>query len=151
MLNVATTVLNGRMPWGSEPKCVDCHTGVTEVDTDTLLYRNSKGHGQIYCAACHGSPHVMFPAREPSDNYQAMQYQPYASRAKSISSCGTCHDNSRGVEDKINGYPAVHGGTNPSTPNGCNLCHTNVTMDLTTWPHAYEWMNSNYTKTGGAQ
>lgn len=85
-------ISSGRIPWQSEPKCITCHGDGTEVDTLDTLYRNAQGHGAIYCAGCHGSPHAMVPSRVSSDNYQAIQYQGVA---KSIGSCGGCHDGSR--------------------------------------------------------
>lgn len=147
MLNVATTINNNtRIPWVNEPKCVSCHTGVTEVNTDTLLYRNSRGHGQIYCAGCHGSPHAMYPSREAGDNYQPNQYQNFATRIKSIGSCGGCHDNSRGPGSSTGTFISSHGGLNPRVATGCNICHTNVKSITESWPHAFGWMNSNYKK-----
>jgi hypothetical protein len=144
MANVASTINSGtRIPWVKEPTCVTCHTGTDGVNTDTLLYRNARGHGQVYCAGCHGSPHAMYPAREASDNYQPNQYQPSAARVKTLGSCGACHDNSRGAGGDAGEYSEQHGGTSPSTSNGCNLCHTNVHTNTAQWPHAYTWKNSN--------
>ncbi len=93
MANVANSITNGRIPWASEPACVTCHTGVTGVSTGTALYRNSKGHGDMYCSACHGSPHAMYPSREDADNYQPKQYQS-STKIKTIGSCGYCHSSS---------------------------------------------------------
>ena len=93
LTTVGSSIATGRVPWGSEPKCVTCHGGVAGVDTGTVLYRNDPGHGGIYCAGCHGSPHAMVPSNLASDNYQAMQYQ---GAAKSLGDCGVCHTTSRG-------------------------------------------------------
>jgi hypothetical protein len=136
MKNVADTVSSGsRTPWVNEPKCVTCHTNIAEVDTGTTLYRNAKGHGAVYCASCHGSPHAMVPSREDSDNYQAMQYQ---NKAKSIGSCGACHSSSKGV-DNMGEFKSTHAGANPEHKNACHICHTSITTDNAKWPHSYQW------------
>ena len=63
MQQVAQSIETGvRTPWTNEPNCATCHTGVPGVDTGTALYRNEMGHGNIYCAACHESPHASTPA-----------------------------------------------------------------------------------------
>lgn len=130
-----TITSNQRIPWVNEPKCATCHVNIAEVDTGTALYRNSKGHGSLYCEACHSSPHAMVPSREASDNYQAMQYQ---SKAKTIGSCGACHNSSRGIQD-LSEFASEHGGTNYERKNACHICHTAVSTDTTKWPHAYQW------------
>jgi hypothetical protein len=128
-------ISSARIPWVNEPKCVSCHSDVAEVDTATLLYRNAKGHGSVYCAGCHGSPHAMVPSREASDNYQAMQYQ---GRAKSIGSCGACHQGSKGPG--LNEFLENHG--NGNTLSACNVCHTAITtIAPDNWPHKFQWRN----------
>ncbi len=141
MANVAGTILAGRIPWVSEPACATCHTGVTGVSTGTALYRNSQGHGSMYCPSCHGSPHAMVPSREASDNYQAIQYQGSA-KIKTIGSCGVCHSSSRG-ESNISEFAGAHGGPNPEKSIGCRTCHTEVPASTGDWPHAFTWKNSN--------
>jgi hypothetical protein len=140
MANVASTIANGRVPWASEPKCVTCHTGVNGVETNTTLYRNSVGHGNLYCPACHGSPHAMYPSREAKDNYQPLHYQ--GDKIKTIGSCGVCHDNSRG-EGSGSEFTSTHGGTNPKEQNTCHVCHTAISASTSAWPHGYTWKNSN--------
>lgn len=143
MADVAGSITTGgRVPWVDEPKCATCHTGVAQVDTGNVLYRNAQGHGGMYCSACHGSPHAMVPAREASDNYQAMQYQ---GAAKTIGSCGACHSNPRG--EGLGEFLEEHGGSSPSRQSACNICHTSVSMtDTSKWPHNYQW---GATATGG--
>ncbi len=141
MANVASTIASGRVPWASEPACITCHTGVTGVSTGSALYRNSKGHGNIYCTACHGSPHAMYPSREAADNYQPNQYQ--GSKIKTIGSCGICHSNSRGESGSSSEFLEKHGGTNPEKSIACRVCHTSVPSNTAEWPHAYTWKNSN--------
>jgi hypothetical protein len=141
MANVASSITGGRVPWASEPSCATCHTGVTGVSTGSALYRNSKGHGNMYCSACHGSPHAMYPSREDSDNYQPKQYQS-ATKIKTIGSCGYCHTSSRG-EGATGEFSEEHGGVNPEKSIGCRICHTSIPLNTAEWPHAYTWKNSN--------
>jgi hypothetical protein len=140
LANVASTISNGRVPWVTEPKCVTCHTDVEGVETNDQLYRNSTGHGNVYCTACHGSPHTMFPSREAKDNYQPEHYQ--GSKIKTIGSCGVCHDNSKG-EGSGGEFSETHAGNNPSTYNACHVCHTAISSNTADWPHGYTWKNSN--------
>jgi hypothetical protein len=142
MANVASTIASGRVPWASEPACVTCHTGVTDVSTGTALYRNSKAHGGMYCSSCHGSPHAMYPSREAIDNYQSAQYQGFTATIKSIGSCGVCHSSSRG-QSNINEFAGTHGGANPEKVIGCRACHTSISSNTANWPHAFTWKNSN--------
>jgi len=127
---------NLRTPWSDEPKCSTCHDGSTiaEVDTGSELYRNSQGHGGLFCPACHGSPHAMVPSREAADNYQALQYQ---GSSKTIGSCGACHNSSKGAGG--NEFSEAHGGTNPEARNACHICHTVISTNRSNWPHSFEW------------
>ncbi len=135
--NVSSSIVAGRMRWVEEPLCVQCHTGVAQVDTGSILYRNADSHGGMYCAACHSSPHATVPTTEVSDNYQALQYQ---GKAVTIGSCAACHDNSRGEDDEMEEYLEVHGGNNPEEFNACYICHTSVnTTDTSKWPHMFQW------------
>lgn len=136
MATVASSITSGgRVPWVDEPKCSTCHTGVAQVDSGNVLFRNAQGHGGMFCSACHGSPHAMVPAREASDNYQAMQYQ---GAAKTIGSCGACHSDSRG--EGLGEFLGEHGGSNPQRQSACNVCHTSVSTTSTSmWPHNYQW------------
>ncbi len=127
---------NAKVPWVNEPKCVSCHAGVAEVDTGAVLYRNFKGHGGLYCAGCHGSPHAMYPvdpaSSDKTGNYQPIQYQ---SKAKSLGSCGVCHGNSRGGGS--GDFAKKHGGGSSA----CGICHTgfNDAGNTSKWPHQYQW------------
>lgn len=135
LTRVSSSISSGRTPWATEPKCVTCHAGVAEVDTGDALYRNSKGHGGVYCASCHSSPHAMVPTSILSDNYQALQYQGVA---KAIGSCGACHGTSKD-QGESNDFMETHGGTNPQVANACNICHTSTPTDTAQWPHAFQW------------
>ena len=134
MAQVADSIDAGRTPWFDEPKCVTCHDGVAGVDTGSALYRDSTGHGDLSCAACHGSQHAMVPSREAADNYQALQYQ---GEALTLGSCAVCHNNSRGDSD-MDEFLEEHGGNNRET--ACNICHTSInTTNTALWPHRFQW------------
>jgi hypothetical protein len=137
MKEVATSIATGsRVPWVIEPKCAACHGSIAQVDTGLTLYRNARGHGNLSCPACHGSPHAMVPTTQTNDNYQAVKYQ---GKAKSLGSCAVCHLGSRGIEGEIDEFSEQHGGENPETRTACNVCHTGVSATFARWPHAYQW------------
>jgi hypothetical protein len=93
-----------RTSWVNLPKCETCHTPALARATTrhidnpnqyltadgASLYRNSKAHGGggIYCAACHGSPHAIYPTLTARDNEQSIRLQ---GRAGSITQCVVCH------------------------------------------------------------
>jgi hypothetical protein len=135
LANVSQSITQGRIPWVNEPACVTCHPGVAQVNTQSTLYRNATGHGGIYCASCHSSPHAMVPSIINIDNYQSLQYQ---GAAKTIGSCGACHATSKGRQN-IQEFAEKHGGSNPEVPSACSVCHTSVPSDATRWPHAFQW------------
>lgn len=134
MAQVGGSIASGsRVPWVNEPKCVACHVGVWDVDTGAVLYRNKPGHGGVYCAGCHGSPHAMVPSNQSTDNYQANQYQ---GAAKTLGDCGVCHATSRGGGTNFAEEHAAEGRTS-----ACNVCHTAFlnASNLSNWPHRFEW------------
>lgn len=133
LAQVASTIASGRTPWLDEPECLDCHTGMGSEDDSAALYRNSTGHGDLYCPSCHGSPHAMLPSLEPSDGYQARQYQ---DSAITIGSCGVCHSSSRG-RGSSEFYEEHGSGEHHSA---CNVCHTSLPFSNTVqWPHQFQW------------
>jgi len=73
-------------PWLNEPKCETCHGAA--YAPDQALYRDSEGHGGVYCAGCHDSPHVYAPSREPNDAIKFIQLQ---GRAGTLRDCTVCH------------------------------------------------------------
>ncbi len=75
-----------RRPWLDEPACEQCHG--TNYATGQDLYRHAKGHGGLYCAACHNSPHAWWPSKNWADNLQPAKLQ-HSSAA--IGDCGICH------------------------------------------------------------
>ncbi len=85
--DVAETIKNGRQPWLQEPRCGDCH-GTAHAEEANTLYRNSRGHGNLYCPTCHNSPHAILPSREARDNLQAAALQGHAG---TLRNCDVCH------------------------------------------------------------
>ncbi len=78
-----------RIPWVDEPRCGDtaCH-GPQYAENPNTLYRNSIGHGGLYCESCHNSTHAILPSREARDNIQTIALQGYAG---AITECTVCH------------------------------------------------------------
>lgn len=76
-----------RRPWIDEPRCGTCH-GPQYAEEPGKLYRNSVGHGGLYCEACHGSPHAILPSTQPNDNIQNIALQGHAG---TLSDCRVCH------------------------------------------------------------
>ena len=111
--NLTAVGAAARRGWLDVPSCQNCHTGgnryqttfdgsgqwrvtadstfATNPDTPiagTHLYRFSKGHGQLGCPACHGSPHAEYPTSHPNDNVYSLSLQGYAG---TITPCSVCH------------------------------------------------------------
>jgi len=66
-------------------------TFATDPNTPTngaSLFRFSRGHGNLYCSACHGSPHAEFPSANRNDNVTSTQLQGHIGM---LSKCDTCH------------------------------------------------------------
>ncbi len=102
-----------REGWMDQPNCQACHHDgkreITAIDplTNTLravvdskfatmpntpthgksLYRFSKGHGDLQCSACHGSPHAIYPAND-ADNLVSISIQGHTG---TIAQCNACH------------------------------------------------------------
>lgn len=86
MTNVAD---ESRQPWRDEPRCGSCHkrSGFS-FEQNGKLFRESKGHHGVHCAACHGSPHAITPTVVDADNVQATAHQGHAGV---INTCTVCH------------------------------------------------------------
>ena len=95
-----------RKPWSNQPDCLNCHVEFEEPETDTTLhaytdtmdslYRNRTDEsGSLYCAACHGSPHAVYPATNDHGtvlhNLAPMQYQQEPLPMGSNFGCAVCH------------------------------------------------------------
>ena len=90
-----------RNPWVTEPKCEQCHG--TNYSTGGELYRHAKGHGGVYCAACHNSPHAWWSSKNWADNIQPSKLQ---KSPTSIGKCGVCHTNKlTGDNPHVTYYP----------------------------------------------
>jgi PKD repeat protein len=97
-----------------------------------MLYRVSTGHEGIFCEACHGSTHGIWPNKNDlaNDNVAANQLQGHKG---TIIECSTCHEGDLGVT--LEGPHGMHpvGNTRFSNgghediaernPNACRACH----------------------------
>ena len=98
--------VNPRSPWVNEPDCLNCHVDFEPpeviatfnqwTDNEKGLYRNRKEiSDSIFCAACHGSPHALYPAENPygqnRDVLQPLQYQNLPFPIGSNKNCSVCH------------------------------------------------------------
>ncbi len=107
MSTVAQSIENGRQPWLQEPSCgsSNCH-GANFAEEPGKLFRQSRGHGGLFCSACHGSPHSIQPTVQPNDNLQNITLQGFSG---TLRRCEVCH----GVVPNL---PGPHGYV-PSTLN----------------------------------
>jgi hypothetical protein len=90
---VANSIKLGREPWLQEPGCSSAKCHDQSFSTGNNLYRNSTGHGGIYCSACHNSPHAWWPSLKAADNLQPINLQ---GEAGPIEICTVCHKTSPG-------------------------------------------------------
>jgi hypothetical protein len=72
-------------PWLNEPRCDSCHKEATQ---NHPLYRFSTGHGNLYCAACHDSPHAVAPSRNSRDGLKFIALQ---GSNGPLEKCTVCH------------------------------------------------------------
>ena len=75
----------------------------TNVDVPAAglsLYRFSKGHGGLQCAACHGSTHAEYPSSHVNDNLQSLDLQGHAG---TLGECAACHG--ANVPQTVSGGP----------------------------------------------
>lgn len=85
--NTAQVADPARRPWIDLPRCGNCHPA-QYAESPNTRYRDSKGHGGMYCEACHGSPHAILPSTQPNDNIQNIALQ---GQAGTLSDCTVCH------------------------------------------------------------
>lgn len=90
--DMATGLAAGRKPWLQEPTCAQCH-GAT-YDTAGVLYRQARGHGGVYCIACHNSPHAWWPSTRADDNALPWALQ-RNTHAIGYNGCFVCHSDGR--------------------------------------------------------
>jgi len=122
-----------REPWAEEPTCGSCHTGdgndaVATIgfdpadpsaeplaaktprfsENENTLYRNSlDGHADLGCESCHGSPHAIWPNRNPdaNDNVTAIQLQGHKG---TLSECTVCHEHGSFPKGTLSGPHGMH-------------------------------------------
>jgi hypothetical protein len=100
--------VNPRMPWVNEPDCQNCHNdfnikGQKAVPMSfnkwvpgfAALYRNRADNHGVMCAACHGSPHAIYPTVNKYaldlDNIQSLQYMGIPGTIGTQGNCAVCH------------------------------------------------------------
>jgi hypothetical protein len=87
--NTAAVANEVRNPWVDLPRCGDSHChGDKYAEEPDKRYRDSKGHGGIYCEGCHGSPHAILPTVQANDNAQNIALQGYPG---ALDDCRVCH------------------------------------------------------------
>lgn len=111
-----------RRPWIDLPRCESCHDAQYAENPGTL-FRNSKGHGGLYCEACHGSPHAILPTNQQNDNLQNIALQGFAGTLKD---CKVCH----GTNPTGAGPHGLHATTGSPTP----VATTMATRTMTPTP-----------------
>ncbi|MBT8126751.1 MAG: cytochrome C [Gammaproteobacteria bacterium] len=99
-----------------------------------MLYRVSKGHKGVFCEACHGSTHGIWPNGNPNanDNLASLQLQGHTG---TISECSVCHTGDLGnTLDGPHGMHPVgsagaafvdggHEALAKDNPDACRACH----------------------------
>jgi hypothetical protein len=83
-----SAVADNPNPWLEEPRCDSAACHGVKYAQDQPLYRHSKGHSGLYCAACHDSPHAIAPSRENNDRIKFMALQ---GKPGTLSLCTACH------------------------------------------------------------
>jgi hypothetical protein len=89
------------------------------------LFRFSRGHGNLYCSACHGSTHAEFPSAFFNDNVASMQRQGHVGQ---MSECSSCHGTTPNTSaDGPHGMHSLGYVNNHKTPGkipvNCQPCH----------------------------
>jgi mono/diheme cytochrome c family protein len=90
-----------RKPWINEPDCLQCHVDFAAPDSTETFNQWTENADGLYaarrddmdavnCAACHGSPHVIYPATD-RDSTQPVQYTGEAQPIGAAGSCTACH------------------------------------------------------------
>ena len=72
------------------------------TEDGAALYRNRTDARGVMCAACHGSPHAVYPAVNPYaedlDNIPPLQYQGEAGTIATNHNCVICHTSPHPIE-----------------------------------------------------
>jgi hypothetical protein len=142
-----------RDPWLVEPSCQLCHqggqryatafdnTGKWRTVTDQTfatnqnvpiagsdLYRFSSGHGNVFCSACHGSPHAEYPTLQANDSVYPKTLQGYVAK---ITECSVCHTSvattpnggPHGIHTVGQAWVGSHGDYADHNQQACAYCH----------------------------
>lgn len=97
-----------REPWVNLPRCQGCHDfkkkpdledssafNKWSADSGELFSQSWENMGVLRCPSCHGAPHAVYPAFNPSgddrDNIQPLQYQKAAMPLGKDGNCAVCH------------------------------------------------------------
>ena len=75
-------------PWLNEPRCDSSTCHGAGYPLTQALYRMSKGHANLYCPACHDSPHAIAPSREANDAIKFVNLQGHSG---TLRGCTVCH------------------------------------------------------------
>ncbi len=106
----------------------------TAPNGNPMLYRLSKGHQGVFCEACHGATHGIWPNKNPAanDNVTAQQLQGHSG---TIIECDTCHTGDLGItlEGPHGMHPVGNAGLRfidgghedlaERNPDACRACH----------------------------
>ncbi len=82
------TVAQNATPWLNEPRCDNstCHgSGFVQ---NKALYRQSTGHGGLFCEACHDSTHAIAPTSQSND---AIKFISLQGESGTLRRCTVCH------------------------------------------------------------
>ena len=82
------TVAQNPSPWLNEPRCDNAACHGSAFAQDQPLYRESKGHGAVFCEGCHDSTHAIAPSRESNDKIKFVALQGYPN---ALGKCTVCH------------------------------------------------------------
>ncbi len=143
-----------REPWFDEPRCGSCHSGIGSdrvqsvsydlqdpaatpsppltprfAENPDTLYRNSlDGHAAVACEACHGSPHAIWPHRDPdaNDNLLSIQRQGYVGP---IRECTVCHVAGSFPNGTLDGPHGMHPVNDPNWIKGEGTWHKHYAQD----------------------
>ena len=91
-----------RSPWAMQPDCLTCHEEFGAPGTDDAsghwtedgagLYAQRRDDlGAVACAACHGSPHAVYPAGNDRDNAMPVQLMGEPMTLGAGGQCTVCH------------------------------------------------------------
>ena len=105
-------------------------TNDNQPATGLNLYRFSRGHGNLYCEACHGSTHAEQPTLTGNDGLQNTEIQGHVGM---LIECASCH---KTVPTTVNGGPhgmhpvgqswgGAHHDSVGDNPAPCKVCHGN--------------------------